>query len=348
MSSPSGSRCHVHAAGVAACFLVVGEAIAGSLNYVESSAGLATPTMEAGNTEFAFGDLNHGGHVGIAIGDVNGDGLLDVGYGVHHDYSATDLGDQLLEVALGDGSGVNWIPWDDGLATNGETWGMFGTDFADVDNDGDLDIGSISFGCCAGVHVYLNNGDGTWTQSFGFTGGNASQQFEFGDVNGDGNADIVTAHQNGTVWLGNGMGGFSLADAGLPGTTPRTALGVGDVDGDGRDDISFSSGGGIQAWSWSASGWQNRSGTLATIGAFNRTAIVDMDLDGHADVVVFKADLVRVYGGDGAGGWSLTSTISLPNGCDYVDMQSGVDFDHNGRRISWWRRRKTAARSRAA
>jgi hypothetical protein len=44
---------------------------------------------------------------------------------------------------------------------------MFTTDFGDVNNDGKLDVGSISFGCCAGLHVYKNNGNGTWTQTFG-------------------------------------------------------------------------------------------------------------------------------------------------------------------------------------
>jgi len=102
------------------------------------------------------GDFGYGG---IAIGDVNNDGHWDVGYGMHHDYSSTDLGDQLLEVALGDGTGTNWTAWDDGLATNGEDWGLFGTDFADVDNDGDLDIGTNSFGSGSGLHVYINQGD---------------------------------------------------------------------------------------------------------------------------------------------------------------------------------------------
>ena len=158
------------------------------------------------------------GYGGVALGDVNNDGLMDVGYGMHHNYAAGDFGDQLLEVALGDGTGMNWTPWDDGLATNGETWGMFGTDFADVDNDGDLDVGSLSFGCCAGIHVYLNNGDGTWTQSFGFIGGNSAMDFVFGDVNGDGLADFAAAHGDGTVYLGDGRGGYTLADGNLPGS----------------------------------------------------------------------------------------------------------------------------------
>ncbi|MBU0616761.1 MAG: VCBS repeat-containing protein, partial [Planctomycetes bacterium] len=152
------------------------------LNYVDRSTGLNTPTMEGGDTELEFGDVDADGNVdivsigdhgspyinspqhgvmvwfgdgagnwsvyqngnfgygGVALGDVNNDGLMDVGYGMHHNYSGNDFGNQILEVALGDGTGHNWIPWDNGLATNGETWGMFGTDFADVDNDGDLDL----------------------------------------------------------------------------------------------------------------------------------------------------------------------------------------------------------------
>jgi hypothetical protein len=167
---------------------------------------------------FQYGDFGYGG---VALGDVNNDGLMDVGYGMHHDYASGDFGDQLLEVALGDGTGMSWTPWDDGLATNGETWGMFGTDFADVDNDGDLDVGSISFGCCAGIHVYLNNGDGTWIQSFGFVGGNSDMVFVFGDVNGDGLADIAASHGDGTVYVGDGQGGFNLADDNLPGASSR-------------------------------------------------------------------------------------------------------------------------------
>src|SRR5262249_27011936 len=123
------------------------------------------------------------GYGGVALGDVNNDGGMDVGFGMHHNYSGEPLGNRLLGGALRDGSGEQWTPWDEGVATSGETYGMFETDFADVDNDGLLDLGAISFGCCAGLHVYRNNGDGTWYQSFGFVGGNARNNFVFGDVN---------------------------------------------------------------------------------------------------------------------------------------------------------------------
>jgi len=71
------------------------------------------------------------GYGGCAAGDLNRDGLMDLAWGVHHNYTSSDFGNQLIEAALGDGSGASWTPWDDGLATSGEDWGMFATDLAD-------------------------------------------------------------------------------------------------------------------------------------------------------------------------------------------------------------------------
>jgi hypothetical protein len=277
---------------------------------------------------FQYGDFGYGG---VALGDVNNDGLMDVGYGMHHDYASGDLGDQILEVALGDGTGLSWTAWDDGLATNGETWGMFGTDFADVDNDGDLDVGSISFGCCAGLHVYLNQGDGTWVQSFGVTGGNSDMDFTFGDVNGDGLADFAASHGDGTVYLGDGLGGFSPADGNLPAPAWRQGVSLGDVNGDGRDDLCFVTSTGLAVWARDDLGlWTDLSGSLASSGEFELTQVADMDLDGHADVVAFRSDLVVVYGGDGAGGWRAVATITTPDACGVAALEAGRDLDHNG------------------
>lgn len=276
------------------------------------------------------------GYGGIGLGDVNNDGLMDVGYGMHHNWSSSDFGDQLLEVSLGDGTGRNWTPWDDGLATDGETWGMFGVDFADVDNDGDLDVGSIAFGCCAGVHVYLNHGDGSWTPSFGFTGGNSQLEFIFGDVNGDGSADFASGHGlgAGTVYLGDGLGGFMPADGNLPpeGDGGRSGISLGDVNNDGRDDLAFATvTGGLAVWTWVATDtWQNLSGTLPASGGFLATQIADMNLDGHGDLVAYTDESIVVYGGDGTGQWSELTSFATPDSCGYSAMRAGVDADHSG------------------
>ncbi len=277
------------------------------------------------------GDLGYGG---IALGDVNGDGLMDVGYGVHHDYSSDDLGDQLLEVALGDGTAASWTPWDDGLATSGETWGMFGTDFGDVDSDGDLDVGSNSFGCCAGTHVYLNHGDGTWTQSFGFLGGNSNMDFVFCDFDGDGHLDFATANGTGLAYRGDGAGGFvnatgALATIGLP----VRGLDAGDVDGDGRDELAFVDGGVVQVWSYvSGDLWAPKSLGLPPGGSYDLAQLHDLDVNGTVDLAAFGNGELSIWRGDGVGGWLPRTGGSLPgSGSKNGEaFRVGGDVDHNG------------------
>ncbi len=352
--------------------LPIGDQQPENLTYIESSDGLVPPELEGGHTEVEMGDVNgdgnpdlisigdhYGGvyeeqgimvwlgdgaghwswnHVGqdfgyggIALGDVNNDGFMDVGYGMHHNYDG-DLGDQLLEVALGDGTGLNWTPWSNGLANNGEDWGMFGTDFADVDNDGDLDLGSISFGCCAGVHVYLNQGDNSWEQSFGFLNGNSDNQFTFGDVNGDGNADLAVNHSYGSVYLGDGMGGFNLGDGNLPPAANITSVALGDVNDDGRDELALTSDiGAVQVWSWLSPGiWQNMSNSLPENGPYEAVQLFDMDMNGNMDVAAFGIGQIRIWTGDGTGGWTEEANFTTPSPGYEQAFRVGGDMDHNG------------------
>jgi len=274
------------------------------------------------------------GYGGVALGDVNNDGKTDVAFGEHHNYSNDNFGNRIEGLALGDGSGMNWTPWDQGLATNGETYGMFGTDLADVNNDGWLDYGSNSFGCCSGVHLYLNHGDGTWSQSAGFLGGNSSDDLVFADFNGDGNADMATANRKGTVFLGDGHRRFRLADGNLPSMSSQGRLGlsVGDVNDDGRDDLAFvTPSGGLQVWTMVSNGvWRNLSGSLPTSGRFEATQIADMNLDGHGDLVAFGAGRMVVIAGDGKGNWKLAGTFTTPGTQGYAAFRAGTDLDHNG------------------
>lgn len=287
--------------------------------------------------QWSWRHYGHLGYGGVAVGDVNGDGTPDVGYGVHHNYSGTDLGDQKLEVALGDGSGEFWTAWDDSLADEGQSWGMFASDFADVDADGDLDIGSMGFGSSDGMHVYLNSGDGSWDRSFGFLEGNSNHTFDFGDVDGDGHADIVTSKQEGTVWLGDGEGFFEVSDLNLPplpafGTRPGTSLG--DVDGDGRDDLAYCDDTGEpRVWLRRDAAWSDASGGLPAVGICQRTQLHDMDGDGSVDLVVAGEGQVMVFAGDGAGVvWTEVSSFGTDdNPGSFEAFRVGGDVDHNGR-----------------
>ncbi len=252
---------------------------------------------------------------------------------MHHDYSSSDFGDQLIEAALGDGTGLNWTPWDDGLATNGESYGMFATDFADFDNDGDLDLVSNSFGSGNGVHVYRNNGDGTWTQTFARTGGNARSHLCCADVNGDGFADFAASYQYGTIFLGDGTGAFTSGDTGLPGggSLGLDGVSLGDVDGDGCADLSFVQSGGVHVYVWRGDHWENASGGLPGSGIYGISRLADMDADGHLDVVAIGDGTLSVWTGDGAGSWTAAGSQVIAPAVDSAAMTTGGDVDHNGR-----------------
>jgi len=278
------------------------------------------------------GDFGYGG---IAVGDVNGDGKWDIGYGMHHNYASGDFGDDMLEVALGDGTGRNWTPWDDSLVPGGSVWGMFATDFADIDNDGDLDVGSSSFGSGVGLRVFLNNGDGTWHQTFGLSDGTNSQmEFYFRDVNRDGNADIIHGAAGPAVYFGDGAGGFVPGDSGLPRSDYGLAgISPGDVDSDGGCDLAFANeNGGVEVWVWddTVSQWVSFSGTLPASGSFDATQLCDMNADGFVDLVALGGGHTKVWLGDGQGNWTEAADITTPAAGTYAALRTGADFDHNG------------------
>jgi hypothetical protein len=281
---------------------------------------------------FQYGDFGYGG---IAIGDVNRDGMWDIGYGMHHNYASEDLGDDMLEVALGDGTGQMWTAWDDSLVPGGTVWGMFSTDFADVDNDGDLDVGSTSFGYGVGLRVFLNQGDGTWQRSFGTPESiNNNMEFYFRDVNRDGNADIIAATAGPAVYFGDGAGGFAPGDTGLPRSYyGLSGISPGDVDNDGGCDVAFAdTNGGVEVWTFDDAirRWQNFSGSLPTSGDFEGTQLCDMNADGFTDLCAQGGGHTKVWLGDGAGNWSETADITTPSPGYYTALRTGADFDHNG------------------
>ncbi len=279
------------------------------------------------------GDFGYGG---VALGDVNNDGLLDVAYGIHHNYAGVDFGDQVLEVVLGDGTGNNWVPWDDNLGLQGQSWGMAGCDMADVDNDGKLDLGSNSFGCCDGVWLYKNNGNGTWTPFPGALDLNSSGQFRFGDFDKDGKADFMASNtqfnnQPGQVWRNNGNGQFTPMQTGLPFNTYSLMFDLADMNNDGAMDIATTQGGYPRVFTYDipSNSWVNSSNGLpASSQSLQHLAFGDLDADGSLDLITYRSGLFTIYRGDGTGNWLQSATLTVPETTLYdVKLR---DLDHNG------------------
>jgi hypothetical protein len=273
------------------------------------------------------------GYGGIEAGDLNLDGYLDIVWGIHHDYSTTPgFGDTLIGAALGDGTGTNWIPWGTGLGTGGEDWGMFETDLADFDCNGLLDIISQSFGCCNGYHQYRNNGNGTWTHMWSYSGWNTYNNLETADFNSDGYPDFVGNRDGTFVFLGDGEFGFTLTQNGLP-TSSWNGLDCGDANNDGCDDIVIGySSSGVRCYTFDKQNndWDLASSGLPTSGTFY-PQFGDVNGDGFLDIVAYADPIGYVYLGNGNGYWVADATFNMPSPGEFSAFVVDGDFDHDGR-----------------
>ena len=223
--------------------------------------------------------------------------------------------------------------------------------FADMNGDGMTDV--AGFGA-AGVYVALANGVGGFgaqtyvLNTYGYDtsagGWISNERFPrtFGDVNGDGHADLVGF---GDEWvqvaLANGSGGFAAPvtvlneyGQGIPGagwgtqlTTPRMTA---DVNGDGLEDlvgfrgdgvvIALATGGGNFA---SAQLVSRSFGTNASAGGWTDTNLfprimADVNGDGMADIVGFGDDGVLVSLATGGGSFGSAFRASSQFGASVV------------------------------
>ncbi len=133
----------------------------------------------------------------VTLGDVNGDGRLDIVTANRNSNNAS--------VLLGNGNGTfqTQQTFATGTSPHSVTLG-------DVNGDGKLDIVTANYGSNT-ASVLLGNGNGTFQAQQTFATGTNPRSVTLGDVNGDGSLDIVTANYSSntaSVLLGNGNGTF--------------------------------------------------------------------------------------------------------------------------------------------
>ncbi|MFF3460660.1 FG-GAP repeat domain-containing protein [Streptomyces sp. NPDC002730] len=174
--------------------------------------------------------------VSVATGDFNGDGDLDL--------ITANARPDTVSVLLGTAGGTFGAPVrysTSNSITGAEGHGPFSVAVGDFNGDGNLDLGAANFlAYPSGLGaVMLGNGDGTFAAIIDFATGNRPVSLAAGDLDGDGNLDLVTANQDPdtvSVLPGNGDGTFAAKIDFATGSGPHSVA-VSDLDGDGDLDL---------------------------------------------------------------------------------------------------------------
>jgi hypothetical protein len=226
---------------------------------------------------------------GIAAGDFNGDGSLDL---------VTDSwGDDRLEILFNDGEGSFRTP---GKYVSVGKHPYQRIRVGDFNRDGKADIVSPNLDG-NDVTVLLSNGQDAFVQPAGspFPCGDSPFNVAAGDVNADGLLDLAivnspssTSDRSGrdglTVLLGDGHGSFRPLK-GSPFTTDRfpNLVAIGDIDGNGVNDIAVSIPDSDRIVIFSmARGGAVVSRNVAVHGHPKGLVIHDFDGDGKGDIAV--------------------------------------------------------------
>ncbi|MGI4823727.1 MAG: FG-GAP-like repeat-containing protein [Janthinobacterium lividum] len=231
----------------------------------------------------------------LSLGDVDGDGDLDL--------LVANFSSSTVSVRRNDGKGSFGGSQEVPVGS-----GPTAIKVGDVDNDGDLDLLTAEYGSnrvfSGGgntVSVRLNDGQGNFSSGQQVTVGTGPYTLAVGDIDGDGDLDLLTANTGRTIGiftgttvsvrLNNGGGEFSGSQEVIVGTGPQDLV-LGDIDGDSDLDLLVANQRPVSGSSAVVSvrlndGHGQFSGTqeVEAGAAPNALAVGDVDGDGDLDLL---------------------------------------------------------------
>ncbi len=279
---------------------------------------------------------------GIAVGDFNGDGLLDA---TTANYGPT--GGNSVSVLFGTGHGTfnpatSTLPLPAGTNPFGITTGKF------IDGSNNLSIVTGNF-AGQSVSVILGNGNGTFLAPLILPAKDSADglhkivQVAVGDLNGDTRNDIVAASGDGTytVFLGNGNGTFAPLPA-KSALTPIFGVAIANFDtGAGlkpglvvgafaANKVGVLPGNGDGTFAAPIFTLVESGGPVAITPEFIATG--DFNKDGKIDVATSNKDAnsVSILLGNGNGTFSPATTLGVGNtplGIAVSDLNNGGNLD---------------------
>lgn len=215
----------------------------------------------------------------IALGDVNGDGIPDLG-------AVSRLADGPW-IWVSDGKG-NWEPFADGLPREPFCGG--GMEFADLNKDGKTDVAIGDH--CKGVYAFFGDGKGHWTSASSGLPTIGAEDVAVGDFDHDGCVDIVSVAQGEEgvrAFKGDCKGVWMESSDGLALTDWGNSVVLADFNADGHLDIAAAYAAGPRVWLGNGKGqWTEASVGLPAPeiqGLYWGIAAADLNHDGKLDLV---------------------------------------------------------------
>ncbi len=242
----------------------------------------------------ALTDSTGSGPMGMALGDFNGDGKVDL---VTANWSA---GNVSVLIGNGDGSFHTHADYNVGTIPVAVAVG-------DFNSDGKQDLAVVNQNGTS-LSILLGNGNGTFQSAVSYATGNGPSAVAIGDFNGDGIADVAVSNGgDGTlsVFFGIGNGTFQPAKV-TSAVYSVTSLTVADFNNDGKADLLT---GGQNPYVLLGNG--DGTFTQSYVCCVNGPTTAGLLKSYNTDIVAGSSNSVLVFLGSGTGIYSASTSYPL-------------------------------------